>query len=416
MTTDRASASMTDLRPQHTLVIPTFNRPDLLNQLLRYYQSQPIKLNLLVLDSSFENIAKTNAANIAVQSADIRHEVYPDDMPMAVKLLQGFKFISTPFVSFCADDDIVFPASLVEACQHLVSDPSAAATHGYYVNFRRVEREVYIQREYSGPSIDAAHSGARLFKLHQNYESLFYAVCRTPDLQRVFADVAQIDSLSFQELFQSIGLLILGKATRFQKFYAGRQSCEPAEPDRKKWQTYYWFADERSDYIEHYLRYRSQVLSFYQRNSKDIPLLRDEEILKTLDLSHTVYFSSSCPPGYFHEQLQHLWPTDEFTDPSTIDPILHLNPYTRPGVKAPLHVRARRWLARRLVVPIRYNRNPKDIPLQWSKRSSKLDRLASELGGSEWKCRIPTSIDWLGDVPDFQNRYLDLCKYLNFGS
>ena len=171
----------------HTLVIPTFNRPDLLRQLVRYYFERARSLNLLILDSSRAELAEGNAKALASYGEFLRHVVFPEAISSTEKLARGLDLVRTPYASFCGDDDVVFPGSLKQAIDFLERNAGYGCTHGLYVNFRPEGREIRLAPEYTGPSNEAVHPGARIFRLLQRYESLFYAVFRTSDLRAIMS-------------------------------------------------------------------------------------------------------------------------------------------------------------------------------------------------------------------------------------
>src|SRR5262249_20165653 len=138
------------------------------------------------------------------------------------------------------------------------------SAHGLYLNFRVAGSQVHLTSEYSGPGNEAENPARRIFALCQRYESLFYAAFRTPELQAIVGAATALPTLHFQELFQSVAALVKGKVRRFRSFYGARQSCDPAEPGRDRWQTYYWFADDPAEMVAHYRAYRREVLSFYR--------------------------------------------------------------------------------------------------------------------------------------------------------
>ena len=216
-------------------------------------------------------------------------------------------------MSFCADDDLVFPDGLREALKFLSEHPDHVSAHGLYLNFREQAHEIHVMREYAGQSNDAANPGARIFRLCQSYKSLFYGAFRTEDLREIFAGVAGLPTLHYQELFQSVAALIKGKVHRFPRFYAARRSGPAAEPERDKWQTYYWFADNPTEFLQHYLAYRERLWAFYQAQGAE-PRFDQDTFFKILDVSHAIYFSKGCPPAYFHSVLQQYWPADRFVD------------------------------------------------------------------------------------------------------
>ncbi len=420
-----AGHTMNKLAASHTLVIPTFNRSELLEKLLRFYVGHAeTSMNILVLDSSEPTTLKINADMIAAVlnivedgSTTLRHLTFPNDLPMAQKLARGLKAVDTEYASFCADDDVVFPSGLAAAVDHLNKDRRTVAVHGLYVSFMpTTELEIYLQNEYSGVSLDADQSGARIFQLCQRYESLFYAVCRTDQLRNVFDVVGQIESLAFQEFFQSVALLTMGRAIRLPIYYAGRRSGEAAEPDRDKWQTYYWFADNPGEVLEHYLDFRQRMLGFYSANSDDDPLLDQGSFNQVLDLALMGYFAGGYPPAYMHSRLEHLWPTTPYADAKDLDMLPRMNVHQQANARLPLTVRIWRWATERFAPPARHHPNPQDLPFEWMRDDEHdLNKAVAETGMSHWKARIPQSIEWVRDHPSFRSSYLELCKYLDSG-
>ena len=400
------SGRPSDRLAAHTLVIPTFNRPALLLRLVTYYASRAPAMPLLVLDSSEAETAARNAAALAVHGAQTRHMTFPGTMPMATKLSRGLAAVETPTVSFCADDDIVFPDGLRDALAFLADHPDYVSAHGLYLNFGEHGHSIHVTREYAGPSNEAGHPGARIYRLCQDYESLFYGVFRTRDLRDIFDAVAELDTLHYQELFQSIAALIKGKVKRFPKFYAARRSGPAAEPTRDKWQTYYWFADDATEFVQHYVAYRERLFAFYNSHGSE-PRLDRKAFFKTLDLAHAVYFSKACPPAYFHSVLQPYWPDDKFIEKR--DDLFQLIRHgaTR-GVSTPterLLIKVLRRL-RRWQRPIADNSSP----------AAAVAALNSEIHATfrtAWICELPLALKWIASNDDFRASYRELCIYLD---
>lgn len=381
----------------HTLVIPTYNRPALLRRLVHYYRERAASMRLLVLDSSLAAAAEQNAKALAVYGEPVKHVAFPPTTPMATKLALGLGRVESSFASFCADDDLVFPTGLEEALAVLAGEPDHVCAHGLYLNFREAGHDVHLMREYAGASNDAHHAGARIFRLLQKYESLFYAVYRTPDLRDIASAVAELPTLHFQELFQSVSALIKGKVRRFPAFYAARQSCDAAEPGRDRWQTYYWFADDPAEFLEHYRAYTDAVLRFHLRHGA-MPRLEAGPFRRALDLAHAVYFSADCPPAYFHTTLQSLWPTDPYTEVGKTDLFETLR-----GERTA----ARRSEPGRLARFLAHWRDQRAAAAR-----SSLDAEAKRVAGTAWRCQLPSELLWWAETPGFRASYLELCRYL----
>jgi glycosyltransferase domain-containing protein len=382
----------------HTLLIPTYNRPAFVRQLVGYYAERAGSMNLLVLDSSEPSIAAQNASALASHGDALRHICLPTSIPMAAKLAHGLALVTTPYASFCADDDLVFPAGLREAIAFLERHPDYVSAHGLYLNFRQASPAVHLMREYASPGNEASHPCARIFRLFQKYESLFYGVFRTADLRKIFDAVSSLPTLHYQELFQSVGALIMGKVQRFPRLYAARQSCEPAEPSRDKWQTYYWFASDPADLLFHYHGYRDALWAFYDRHAA-APRLDRAAFYRVLDLAHAVYFSAQCPPEYFHSVLADYWPEDHYLELAKVDL------FERLGGRRP----SARLTPERVVAGAR-----RRLGASWSRLAlARLDREVRRAYRTPWRCRLPSNLRWLARTPEFRRAYLELCHYLD---
>jgi len=400
-----------EILAQHTIIIPTYNRPDLVQQLVRFYRNEAPHMKLLVLDSSIPEMARINQEKLAGGEPLLVYRHYPSAIPMAKKLAQGLGEVTTPTVSFCADDDVVFPHAINHSIDFLNQASDYVCSHGLYLIFRPEAEKVYMFIENSGRSMDAQHAGARIFRLCQNYESLFYAVFPTQQLQRIFAEVRNILSLHFQEFFQSIGSLILGKVNRFSDFYAARRMGPEAEPGREKWNTFYWFADDPQDVLQHYNDYRQLAFAFYEQAGA-APLLSKDAFLRAFDLSHAVYFGRSCPPHYFHERLQELWPQDTFIR-EPVDLFEELRGQT-PSIFPP---QMREWFAE-----IQWGmENIHKLPAiqNWRRRPLKKmnKKIAQDYQSGHhqqpWSCELLPNFLWLAKLNGFKQSFNGLCRYLD---
>ena len=384
-----------------SIVIPTYNRQELLAQLLAYYRVKRSAASFLILDSSESSIADRNARVVAEGGGHFRHVVYPTTTSVAEKLSRGLALVKTPYCAMCADDDLVFLDGVKQALDYLKGHPDRVCADGIYLNFFRSKADIYLKIEYGSKGIEAEHPGARVFRLFQNYESLFYGVFRTPDLTEIFAGVSRNSSLHYQELFQATSALLIGKSHRLPVFYAGRQHCVPADPSRDKWQTYYWFAEDREEFLCHYVRYREHLWEFYERRVAG-PRLSKDEFVKSMDIAHAVFFGSGCPPEFFYSVLQPLWPRDPFKHLPDGDDVCN---QLRRGA------RRRSWKG-----PVRRFGAWLQEFAAADPSSSGVDEInlsAREQFRTPWKCLLEPELEWLADTGRFRLAYFELCRYMD---
>jgi glycosyltransferase domain-containing protein len=390
----------------HTLVIPTYNRPALLKRLILHYAARAPEMAVLVLDSSKPEVAAANAATIKANHPHAQYRVFTSDVPMATKLSRGLAEVATPTVSFCADDDLVFLDGLAEAITFIKDHPDYVSAHGLYLNFTEAGQTVIVAKEYAGESNEAAHPGARVFRLFQNYESLFYGAFRSADLREIFEGVAGLPTLHYQELFQSVAALIKGKVKRFPKFYAARRSGPEAEPGRDKWQTYYWFADNPTEFVQHSAAYRETLWDFYSRHST--PALSRDDFFRTLDIAHSVYFSKACPPRYFHSILQPLWPGDKFVE--RFEDLFKV--LQHPNQRRSLS-KAERLLMRVLRLTRRWRlANVRPTAASAPALTAFNETLARQFQ-APWRCALPPGLMWLAANDEFRVNFRELILYLD---
>jgi hypothetical protein len=98
----------------HTLVIPTYNRPELVRRLVTYYLQRGTDIQMLVLDSSKAGIAQLNGEWFKDRAANVRYVAYPETTQPASSSRRNATR-DHGYASFCGDDDLVFPQGLSDA-------------------------------------------------------------------------------------------------------------------------------------------------------------------------------------------------------------------------------------------------------------------------------------------------------------
>lgn len=392
---------MDALLEKMTLIIPTYNRHQHLKKLLNYYVQQKTPLSFLILDSSNAEVLAQNAQLCEAMGDSVKHVSYDSSIQVATKLLNGLQQVSTPFCGFCADDDLVFIDGIVAAIEFLQSHDDYVSADGIYLNFYTTGSNLNVKLEYSTRGIQAEDPGARLFQLCQKYESLFYGVFRTHDAVNIFSGVAQNTSLHYQELFQAVAALLIGKSKRLPIIYAARQHGDPADMTRDKWQTYYWFAENPREFIEHYQHYKVGLCHFYQSYASDKSLSVDK-FAQLLDIAHAMYFGLGCPPEYFHTTLQNIWPKEPYQDRT------HYSHNVSNELKHPFRVQYEMF----------FNKFAKWLPDKISSMYrigaiNRLNRQITKQLGIQLRCQLSPDVRWLASTAQFNRAYRELCLYIS---
>ncbi len=391
----------TPLLSKMTLVIPTYNRHQHLKKLIEYYKSQCTPISFIILDSSDQETLEKNSHLCRELGDKAKHITYASSTQVADKLLDGLKQVVTPFCGFCADDDLVFVDGIVAAIAFLQSHDDYVSADGIYLNFHTTGTDVNVKLEYSTRGIQAEDPGARIFQLCQKYESLFYGVFRTNDAVSIFTGVTKHTSLHYQELFQAMAALLIGKSKRLPIIYAARQHCDPADMTRDKWQTYYWFADEPEEFLAHYRQYREGLWLFYQAHASTKTLTVDK-FNQLTDIAHAMYFGLGCPPEYFHTSLQTYWPNDNYQNRN------HFSHNVCNELKHPFRVKYEgfshkfaEWMPNKIASIYRLG------------SIYRLNRKMAKQLGTRLRCQLSPEVRWLASTDKFANAYRELCRYIN---
>jgi glycosyltransferase domain-containing protein len=292
-----------DLAASYTLVVPTYNRPAQLRRLLRYLELCGARFPVLVLDSSAPENRPLNADALASVKLRVRRVEYDSTMPPFEKFGAGTAMVDTPYLSLCADDDIVRVEALAPIVEFLSRNADHSAAHGFYFNFQEQGRASPPWRTtisslfYRGPSIDAAQPAERLAQLLRRYEALTYAVYRTEVARRAYAESANVASILARELLSGALTVVAGKTARLKVIYYGRSTGPSA--GYRNWHPLEWLATDPAGLFGEYAAYRAILLrALAERGATG------DEAARLCDLAHLRYLSGFLDAGYLEFALE----------------------------------------------------------------------------------------------------------------
>ncbi len=311
---------------KHTLLIPTYNRPEMLGPLLA--QLATANLRIIILDSSNEEAKKANRQIVSKYST-IYYQAFPSEIAACEKCLEGLSLTKTPYVSFLADDDLVFPDGLAACVKMLHNSPNAIAAQGIYLNFifqQAFPHHIDLSVEYACDSIQAGQAGGRLFQLLSFYESPMYAVYRTHVLQEIFSQILSLYQKGnlegcFLELFQAVAAVMAGNILRIPNIYYARRGGVPSHDIHKNCHPAFWMGKNPKEFFNAYFLYRQAVLQWWQEREN---VLDEDDKEKWCDLAHWTYLHRdvrpelifSCNPHMYNEGRNQttfpIWPLGNF--------------------------------------------------------------------------------------------------------
>lgn len=299
----------------YTLVIPTYNRPALLDRLLSYLERQQPSFSILVLDSSPEPARSENRTRIEKSALNVRHLTFDTSIHPYLKMQAGLKEVTTPFVSACADDDFVVLAGVAECLNILQANPTAAAAHGWYFNWQdtgaRFDLTYLVQR---ASAVAGEGPMERLRHFIQAYDVIFYALHRTDVMQEAFRFVGEMRSTLAGETLMGFSTVIQGPVLRVDSAYYGRNTNESVSIDA--WHPHQIMADRPSRLFEDYPRLKQILIELCQKNGMKESAELASEIL---DLSFLSYIGP-----FLRKDVCNLIIEDKQAGKSSVDIARHI--------------------------------------------------------------------------------------------
>ena len=298
--------------PAFTLIVPTFNRPPVLAQLLTYLARQKAGFPVLVLDSGTDDSKAANVAFVdgARLELDVRLLPFESSITPFEKFWRGSEEVRTDFCAFCADDDVVMLEAVPTLVLFLQKHSAFSAAHGLYFTFYLTDHVGITSVVYAGRSFDEDGSMTRFMNLFRRYEAVTYAVYRTGVMRQVLKAVLPMQSMLARELLGSALTVVAGKVARLPVLYYGR-SLHPSWP-YQHWHPIDFLISSPQELFEDYARYRSILLESLTSSGTGKHTRAD--VLKIIDLTHLRYLAEFVSPAmmdYLSEQVIAGAPKDE---------------------------------------------------------------------------------------------------------
>lgn len=213
-----------------SILIPTFNRPVYLKRLLAYYDDYESTFNIVIADSSSDDIRKLNAETISsFSNLNVQYLEYSSEIHLFHKIADALNHVNTKYCVICADDDFITPNGIKQAVDFLEKNRDFTIAHGNGIRFWSKTGKGNKQRFSWGPrfnfvpSITLPDPSSRLTYHLSNRGPTFYDVHRTDLLKLILEETVKFTSdWRFGELLPSVLTLIYGKMKYLEVFYAAR--------------------------------------------------------------------------------------------------------------------------------------------------------------------------------------------------
>ena len=204
------------LKPK--IVIPTYNRPENLDRIQRYYSHMNFEQNIVIVDGS-KNIWK-GYKNSGFKYIHAPGESWPN------RLKIGFEqTLPHNIVSLSADDDFIIPKAWDLFSEFLIKNEDYSAISGRFLRVVKKGKKILkVSEKYPGfDSIDYSDVQKRLIKAFNPYQSLLYIVHRKENWDDLLKCEITHKNLCAMENLIAFITALNGKIKRLPIFYYTRE-------------------------------------------------------------------------------------------------------------------------------------------------------------------------------------------------
>lgn len=217
------------------IIIPTYNRPDLLARVLDYYSQTGREFNFIVVDSSNLEIKARNKKLVSSYNKlkILYINNFPQNLQQHIKFAKLVKYVKSKYCVFCADDDFIVPSGIKKCIDFLEKNPSYVAAHGSYIGFYLYKglfgyKNFWWNFRYSHHSVIDDSPEKRMTSHLNNFTLLIWAVRRSDVVKECYKELLKTDFdpyllLMYGELLPDILTAIFGRVKRINTFYGARQ-------------------------------------------------------------------------------------------------------------------------------------------------------------------------------------------------
>lgn len=210
-----------------TLLIPTYNRSDILSKTLDLIECtfDLQRIEIIILDGSIvEEHIKRNKLNSKKIGIKYFHNSH---LSLWNRIKKGIELSSTNIVSLLDDEDIINYDTYLKCVELIKNNNQYTVVHGEYKNFYLKDNVIYFENTYPNRTIENENYLNRLKEFMNPYNTpQFYAVFQKNIFRKIFYyiekyNIPQEDYIT-TELLMGIISLLNGKSKGVDAFYIGR--------------------------------------------------------------------------------------------------------------------------------------------------------------------------------------------------
>ena len=127
---------MQTAKPQITVIIPTYKRPQLLKRAVRSVLNQTYpNFQICIYDNASEDETESIVRELAREDERVIYHCHAKNIGPYANYNYGLRHVDTPFFSFLSDDDFLLPEFFETMMQNFIKYPDAAFSVGLTVQF-----------------------------------------------------------------------------------------------------------------------------------------------------------------------------------------------------------------------------------------------------------------------------------------
>jgi len=211
-----------------TIIIPTKNRPYLLNRSLGYFVSAEISVRIIIIDSSSDTLL--NKVKLICDdfcgNLDIDYHHVDTNMEYSSKISIAADMVDTPYSLLVGDDDFPLKSAIEELLFKLENNKSIVAAFGERLAITQIDEKassfkwVKSYPNYSGISITNSNILDRIrclpIPVWQQYPN---AIIRTIPFKEAYKMAKELDYTQYSEFFISSYILTYGEWVKYDVLF-----------------------------------------------------------------------------------------------------------------------------------------------------------------------------------------------------